>query len=283
MLPTFVIGLREGLEAALIVGIIAAFLGQRGRRDALPKVWGGVALGVLICVGFGIGLHLLSETLDQASQERLETVVGVFAVAMVTYMVLWMSKHSRGMKGELEGAAAGALAKGSAGALILMAFLAVLREGFETVVFLLAVVQFSHDTWLALLGAVLGIVVSAAIGYGIYRGGIRINMSRFFKVTGIVLVVVAAGLVSSTLHTAWEGHWIVFGQQQALDLSGVIRIGTPLESLFTGVLGIQARPTVIELSGWLIYMVIMLTIVLWPRRKRVTKPEPVVETESTSS
>lgn len=287
MLPTFVIGLREGLEAALIVGIIAAFLSQRGRRDALPKVWGGVGLGVLICVGFGIGLELLSQTLSQAAQEGLETVVGVFAVAMVTYMVLWMTKHSRGMKHELEGAAAGALAKGSAGALILMAFLAVLREGFETVVFLLAVVQFSDSTWLALLGALLGIAVSAGIGYGIYRGGVRIKLSRFFKVTGIVLVVVAAGLVSSTFHTAWEAHWITFGQQQALDLSGVIRIGTPLESLFTGVLGIQARPTVIEAAAWLLYLVVMLAVVLWPRGRRTKKAasatKPALETESSTS
>ncbi len=283
MLPTFVIGLREGLEAALIVGIIAAFLGQRGRRDALPKVWGGVALGVLICIAFGIGLDLLSQTLDQKSQERLETVIGVFAVAMVTYMVLWMTKHSKGMKGELEGAAASALARGSAGALILMAFLAVLREGFEAVVFLLAVVQFSHSTPLALTGAVLGILVSVGIGYGIYRGGVRLNMAKFFKVTGVVLVIVAAGLVMSALHTAWEGHWITFGQQQAFDFSGVIKIGTPLESLFTGVLGIQPGPTVLEIAGWLSYVVVMLAVVLWPRGHRRAVAKQALETESIPS
>jgi high-affinity iron transporter len=268
MLPTFVIGLREGLEAALIVGIIAAFLGQRGRRDALAKVWLGVLAAVLICIAFGVALHLLSDTLDQASQERLETVIGVFAVAMVTYMVLWMSKHARGMKGELEGMAASALARGSAGALIAMAFLAVLREGFETVVFLLAVAQFSDNTGTALLGAVLGILVAAGIGYGIYRGGVHLNMARFFKITGLVLVIVAAGLVMSTLHTAHEGHWISFGQQQAMDLSSVIQIGTPLESLFTGVLGIQARPVLIEVIGWVVYAVPMLLIVLWPRQRK---------------
>lgn len=272
MLPTLVIGLREGLEAALIVGIIAAFLGQRGRRDALPKVWAGVGLGVLICIGFGIALELLSQTLNQIQQERMETVIGAFAVIVVSSMVLWMSKHSRGMKGELEGAAASALAKGSAAALVLMAFLAVLREGFETVVFLLAVAQFSNDTALALTGAVLGILIATAIGYGIYRGGVRINMSRFFKITGVVLVIVAAGLVSSTLHTAWEGHWVSIGQQHVLDLSGVIGIGTPAESLFTGVLGIQVRPTLIEVVGWLTYLVVMLTVVLWPRRGRPRQP-----------
>jgi high-affinity iron transporter len=268
MLPTFVIGLREGLEAALIVGIIAAFLGQNGRRDALPKVWLGVGVAVLICLGFGIGLHVLSDSLDFTQQERLETVIGAFAVVMVTYMVFWMTRHAKDMKGQLVGAATAALATGSARALIMMAFLAVLREGFETVVFLLAVAQNAHSSKLALLGAVLGIVVASAIGYGIYRGGVRLNMARFFKITGAVLVVVAAGLVMSTLHTAWESGWISFGQAPALDLTWLVKNGTPLESLFTGVLGIQGRPTVLEVIGWLVYVVPMLGIVLWPRARR---------------
>jgi high-affinity iron transporter len=285
MLPTFVIGLREGLEAALIVGIIAAFLGQSGRRDALPKVWIGVGLALLICLGFGIGLHILSDSLDFTQQERLETVVGAFAVVMVTYMVLWMSRHAKNMKGELEGAASAALATGSTRALVMMAFLAVLREGFETVVFLLAVAQSSQNSGLALTGALLGIVIAAGIGYGIYRGGVRLNMAKFFKVTGAVLVVVAAGLVMSTLHTAWEGGWISVGQQPALDLTWLVRNGTPLESLFTGVLGIQPKPTVIELAGWLIYAVPMLLVVLWPRKRRqrpdqVTATAPVGATRS---
>ena len=132
MIPTLVIGLREGLEASLIVGIVAAFLRRQGRRDALRQVWIGVGLAVVICVGIGIALRVTESELPQAGQEGLETVVGLFAVAMVTYMILWMRKHSRDMKGELEGAASAALANGSARALVAMAFLAVLREGFET-------------------------------------------------------------------------------------------------------------------------------------------------------
>ncbi|HKN96861.1 MAG TPA: iron uptake transporter permease EfeU [Pseudonocardiaceae bacterium] len=274
MLPTFVIGLREGLEAALIVGIIAAFLGQSGRRDALPTVWLGVGLAVLICLAFGVGLHVLSDSLDFTQQERLETVIGAFAVIMVTYMVLWMSRHARDMKGELEGAASTALAKGSTRALVLMAFLAVLREGFETVVFLLALAQSSANGALALTGALLGIVIAAGIGYGVYRGGVRLNLSRFFRVTGAVLVIVAAGLVMSTLHTAWEGQWLSAGQAPALDLTWLVRHGTPLESLFSGVLGIQPVPTVIEVTCWLVYAVPMLLVVLWPRGRRVRSPAP---------
>jgi high-affinity iron transporter len=265
MLPTFVIGLREGLEASLIVGIIAAFLAQQGRKDTLRQVWIGVGIAVALCVVIGVTLRIVSQELPQQGQEGLETVVGALAVVMVTYMVLWMAKHSRGLKKELEGAAASALAQGSTMALVVMAFLAVLREGFETAVFLLALTQASGNATLSFLGALLGILVAAAIGYGIYKGGVRLNLSRFFRITGIVLVIVAAGLVMSTLHTAFEAHWLTFGQERALNLSWLVVQGTPLYSLFSGVLGVQPYPTMIELTGWLVYAVPMLAYVLWPR------------------
>ena len=268
MLPTLVIGLREGLEAALIVGIVAAFLGKNGRRDALRQVWLGVGAAVLLCLIIAVGLQVLSANLPQREQEGLETVVGALAVAMVTYMIVWMNRHSREMKGELEGAAAAALDRGSARALVVMAFLAVLREGFETSVFLLATLQASGSAVLGAVGAVVGILVAAAIGYGIYRGGVRLNMARFFRATGLVLVLVAAGLVMTALHTAHEAGWLNAGQAQALDLTWLVRPGTLVEPLLTGVLGIQAAPTVIEVAGWLVYAVPMLLLVAWPRGRR---------------
>ncbi|AHI01361.1 iron uptake transporter permease EfeU [Kutzneria albida] len=280
MLPTFVIGLREGLEAALIVGIIAAFLSQQGRRDALRQVWLGVGIAVLLCIGIGITLQVISQRLPQRGQEGLETVIGALAVVMVTYMVLWMAKHSRGLKRELEGAAASALAQGSTFALVAMAFLAVLREGFETAVFLLALLNSSGNAALATLGAALGVLVAAAIGYGIYRGGVRLNLSRFFRITGVVLVIVAAGLVMSSLHTAYEADWITIGQQPALDLSWLVVQGTPLYSLFSGVLGVQPKPSVIELTGWLVYAVPMLAYVLWPRTAKSNQDSKMGATSS---
>jgi high-affinity iron transporter len=137
MLPTFVIGLREGLEAALIVGIVAAFLRQE-RPGALRWMWAGVALAVGICAAVGVGLHVISEHLPQREQEGLETVVALLAVAAVTYMVVWMRRHARDLRRSLEHEALAALARGSAVALVAMAFFAVIREGFETAVFLLA-------------------------------------------------------------------------------------------------------------------------------------------------
>ena len=267
MLPTFVIGLREGLEAALIVGIVAAFLGQQGRRDALRQVWAGTGAAVAICVGIAIVLQVISSDLPQRQQEGLETVVGALAVCMVTYMIMFMRRHARDLKGDLEGAAASALAAGSSRALVLMAFLAVLREGFETAVFLLATFHASGNAADSWVGAVLGILLAAVIGYGIYRGGVRLNLARFFRVTGLVLVVVAAGLVMTAFRTANEAGWLSAGQAQAFDLSWAVRPGTPLSSLLTGVLGIQPYPAWIEVTAWLAYLVPMIVIVAWPARR----------------
>jgi high-affinity iron transporter len=278
VIPTLVIGLREGVEASLIVGIIAAFLGRSGRRDALKQVWIGTGIAVLLCLAIGIGLVTLSRELPQKAQEGLETVVGAFAVVMVTFMILWMSRHARGMKKELEGAAAHALASGSAKALVAMAFLAVLREGFETAVFLVSVIQNSTSVGTGAIGAIVGILIAVGIGYGIYRGGVRINLARFFKVTGLVLVIVAAGLLMTVAHTAHEAGWVNFGQAQALDLTWLVRPGTVLSSLLTGVLGVQPRPTVVEVVAWLLYAVPMLAFVGWPRRARARQaPAPSAE------
>src|SRR4051794_40387731 len=194
MLPTFVIGLREGVEASLIVGIVAAFLLQRGRRDALRRMWLGVAAAVVLCIAVGVVLEIVNENLPQRQQEMLETVIALVAVAMVTYMIVFMRRHARTIRGDLESRAGAALAAGSATALILMAFLAVLREGFETSVFLLAAFQSSTSRTASGFGALFGIVLAVIIGWGIYRGGTRVNLARFFTVTGMVLVVVAAGL-----------------------------------------------------------------------------------------
>jgi high-affinity iron transporter len=266
VIPTLVIGLREGVEASLIVGIIAAFLSSHGRRDALRQVWLGVGVAVVLCLLIGIGLVTLSRELPQRQQEQMETVIGLFAVVMVTFMILWMNRHARGMKKELEGAAANALAQGSARALVAMAFLAVLREGFETAVFLVSVVQNSTSATTGAFGGLLGIVIAVGIGFGIYKGGIRINLGRFFTITGLVLVLVAAGLLMSVAHTAHEAGWLNSGQGRALDLQWLVRPGTVLSSLLTGVLGVQPRPTTAEVTAWLLYAVPMLAFVGAPRR-----------------
>ena len=279
MIPTFVITLREGVEASLIVGIIAAFLVKEGRRDALRQMWVGVGIAVVLCAIVGVGLDLLGEELPQKQQEGLESIVGVIAVAMITYMIIWMSRHSRGIKAELEGEAASALARGSTMALVAMAFLAVLREGFETSVFLLAAFQDSTDTTAAGLGAVLGLVGALLIGLALYRGGVRINLSRFFRVTGVILVFVAAGLLATAAHTAHEAGWINSFQSQAIDLTWLVQPGTISGSLLTGMLGLQPSPTEVEVVVYLAYAIPMVLFVVWPdslrfRRRRGSGVKP---------
>ncbi|MYM19336.1 ferrous iron transporter [Brevibacterium sp. 5221] len=268
MVATFVIGLREGLEAALIVGIIAAFLKRCGQ--SLRPMWLGVILAIIISILVGVALELVQQALPQRQQEGMETVIGAIAVVFVTGMVLWMRDHARNLKGDLEGQADDALATGTARAMAIMAFLAVLKEGFESAVFLLATFQASSSVGAAALGAVLGILVSVGIGYGIYTGGVRINLGKFFQITGPFLVLVAAGLVISGLRTAHEAGWILIGQQRTLDLSWLAPNGTIRAALITGVLGIPADPRLIEVLGWLAYFVPMMIIVLLPARLRPT-------------
>ena len=268
MLPTFVIALREGIEASLIVGIVAAFLAQQGRRDALRWVWIGVGLAVALCLAVGVALRLIGENLPQVQQERLETIIALVAVAMVTYMIVWMRRHARGIKRALETDVADALANGSVLALVAMAFFAVLREGFETAVFLLAVFENASDPGAASLGAILGLALAAVLGWLLYKGGLRINLSRFFRVTGAVLALVAAGLVASALHSAHEATWFNVLQARALDLSWLVAPGSVRAALLTGMLGLRPEPTVGEALGWLLYLVPVALYVLWPDRWR---------------
>lgn len=265
MLPTFVIVLREGLEAALVVGIIAAFLARQGRRDALRQVWLGVAAAALVCVGAAVLLRLLSRELPQRQADGLAAVVALVAVAFVTYMIVWMSRHARDLHRTLVANTVSALERGSSRAMVVMAFLAVLREGFETTVFLLAVFEGSSSRAGAAVGGVLGLAVSVALGWGLYRGGVRIPLARFFTVTSVVLVLVAAGLVAGSLRSAAEAGWLTAGQGTGLDLSAWVVPGSVTAAVVTGLLGIEPQPTQIEVLAWLAYAVPMLLVVLAPR------------------
>ena len=271
MIPTLVIALREGVEASLIIGIIAAFLVKEGRRDALRQMWIGVGIAVALCVGIAVILRMVGQDLPQRQQEGLETVIGLIAVSAVSYMIIWMRRNAKGIKKVLEGNAASALASGSTMALVAMAFLAVLREGFETSVFLLAAFQDASDTTAAGAGAVIGLIAAVAIGLGIYRGGVRINLTRFFRVTGLILVFVAAGLLATSLHTAHEAGWFNGLQGQALDLTWLVQPGTVSGSLLTGMLGLQPQPTVGETLIYVLYALPMALYVLWPDRLRVRR------------
>jgi high-affinity iron transporter len=263
VLATLVIGLREGLEAALIVGIIAAFLRKNGK--SLLAMWLGVALAVVLSIAVGVSLDLVERVLPQAAQEGMEAVIGAIAICFVTSMIVWMDAHARDMKRQIEAEAAAALSQAGTYALASMAFLAVLKEGFETSVFLLATFSAAQSPLLAAAGAIIGLLLAVVIGWGIYVGGVRINLSRFFRFTSAFLILVAAGLVITSLRSAHEAGWLNAGQQQTLNLSWLVAPGSIQSALITGVLGIPADPRLIEVIGWFAYLVPVALLLYWPR------------------
>ncbi|MGF6232205.1 high-affinity iron transporter [Inquilinus ginsengisoli] len=263
MLVPFLIMMREGIEAALIVGIIAGYLRQTGRSQWMPLVWIGIAVAVLLSIAAGIVLDLVSAEFPQREQELFEALVGLVAVGILTSMVFWMRKAARSIKAQLQHSVDAALdgpdAKGLA--LIGMAFFAVAREGLESVFFLLA--TFQQDVGLeAPIGALAGVLVAVAVGFAIFWFGVRLNLKRFFRWTGLFILVVAAGLLAGSLRALHEaGLWNGL-QEIAFDLSHVLPIDGPLGSVLAGIFGYQDTPTVGEVAVYILFLIVTLPLFL---------------------
>ncbi len=266
MLIPFLIMLREGIEAALIVGIVASYLKQTGRGVLMPAVWVGVLLATALSLFAGAGLQLLAAEFPQKQQELFEGVVGLIAVVMLTTMVFWMRKAARSIKGELHASIDKALAQhadGQGWALIGMVFLAVAREGLESVFFLLAVFQQSTG-WEAPVGALAGIAVSVVVGWGIYSGGVRLDLRRFFRFTGLFILLVAAGLLAGVLRKLHEaGVWNQL-QTVVFDMSETLPMDSPVGAVLSGLLGYQAAPVVGEVIVYLAFLAVALFFFLRP-------------------
>jgi high-affinity iron transporter len=234
-------------------------------------MWLGVAAAVSLSAIGAIGLHVANRSLTLQARETMEGALALVAVAGITYMIVWMHRHSATLRADLEGRADSALTTGSVAAIVTMAFVAVLREGLETAIFLLATFENINSPAAAASGAALGIVLAVALGYGIYRGGVRINLRRFFRVTGIVLVIVAAGLLAAAVHEFAEAGVITFLQDPAVDLSWLIAPGTVRSSLLTAFFGFQPVPTVAEVVVWAAFLIPMVIYVtglrLTPKRR----------------
>jgi high-affinity iron transporter len=264
MLVPFLIMLREGIEAALVVAIVASHLTRTGRGEAMWLVWTGVALACGLCVMVGAGLAYTASELPQRLQELAEAVIGVFAVAVLTWMVFWMRRAARSIKAELHDGIDRALqAGGTPLALVVLAFFAVAREGLESVLFLIAAFEQSGDVGLgAPVGAVLGLVVAIGLGVGLYKGGLKLNLAQFFRYTGLFILFVAAGLLAGSLRSLHEaGLWNGL-QTVAFDASAWLPEDTPLGMLLTGVFGYHDAPTVGEVLVYALYLIIALTAFL---------------------
>ena len=267
MLVAYLIMLREGVEAALIVGIVASYLGQTGRGRFMPAVWSGVALATVLCLVLGLVLNATSAEFPQKQQEFFEGCIGVLAAGILTSMVFWMKKAARSIKAQLHDSIDAALQPGDRQGLALvgMAFFAVGREGLESVFFLLATFQQSVGLGVP-LGACLGLATAVAIGAAIYLGGLRLDLRRFFRWTGAFIIFVAAGLLANALQSFHEaGLWNGL-QQTAFDLSGVLPADSVLGTVLSGFLGYQESPTVGSLLLYVAYLVPALFFFFTQRR-----------------
>ncbi|MGW1624217.1 iron uptake transporter permease EfeU [Streptomyces sp. NPDC002172] len=264
MFSNYLIGLREGLEASLVVCILIAYLVKTGRTDALKPIWTGIAVAVLIAMGFGCALEFGSQELTFQAQEALGGSLSVIAVGLVTWMVFWMRRTARHLKKELHGKLDAALAMGT-GALVATAFLAVGREGLETALFVWASVHAASDgTPRPLVGVALGLATAVFLGWLFYRGALRINLARFFTWTGGMLVVVAAGVLAYGFHDLQEADWIPGLTDQAFDISGTIPPDSWYGTLLKGVFNFQPDPTVLQVTVWLLYLVPTLVLFFAP-------------------
>ncbi|MFC8951664.1 iron uptake transporter permease EfeU [Streptomyces sp. NPDC057101] len=264
MFGNYLIGLREGLEASLVVCILIAYLVKTGRRDALRPIWTGIGVAVGVALAFGAGLEFGSQELTFEAQELLGGSLSVVAVVLVTWMVFWMRRTARHLRAELHGRLDEALRMGT-GALVATAFLAVGREGLETALFVWASVRASSDgTYAPLTGVLLGLLTAVLLGWLFYRGALRIDLARFFTWTGGMLVVVAAGVLAYGVHDLQEARFLGGLADKAFDVSATIPPDSWYGTLLKGVFNFQPNPTVLQVTVWALYLVPTLALFLAP-------------------
>jgi high-affinity iron transporter len=265
----YLIGLREGLEAALVVSILVAYLVKSGRADRLRPVWAGVAAAVGVSLAFGALLTFTSQNLSFEAQEAFGGALSIVAVAFVTWMIFWMRRTARSLSKELRQRVDTALSIG-AGALALTAFLAVGREGLETSLFIWSAVQSTGQGVQPVVGATLGLLTAVVLGYLFYKGALRINLSKFFTWTGAALIVDAAGVLAYGVHDLQEAGILPGLNALAFDISGAIPPDSWYGTLLRGTVNLTPQTTWLQALAWLAY-VIPVTVLFF-RPARATAP-----------
>jgi high-affinity iron transporter len=278
---TFVIALREGIEAALIVSIVLAYLKQLGASDRARLVWWGTGVAVALSAAVGTGIFVAGAEFEGAAEEVFEGLVTFAAVGVLTWMIFWMRRQGSRIRSELHEKVDTAIVSGGL-ALAGLAFFAVLREGIETALFLFAAAKGTAVEGTAVApatqvtGAVIGLALAVVLGVLLYRGGIRMNLRSFFRVTGLILIVVAAGLFAYSLHELQEAGWLPVLEAHAFDLSASLPDDAGAGAILRGLVGYNADPTWLEVVGWAAYLVVVGGLFL--RRPAVppakSRPEP---------
>jgi high-affinity iron transporter len=277
MFANFLIGLREGLEAALVVSILVAYLVKSGNAIRLKPVWIGVLAAVSLSIGFGALLTFTSGHLSFEAQETFGGTLSIVAVGFVTWMIFWMRRTARHLARDLRGRLDAALAMGTV-ALAVTAFIAVGREGLETSLFIWSAVQATGETTAPVLGAALGLLTSVVLGYLFYRGAVRINLSKFFTWTGAALIVVAAGVLAYGVHDLQEAGVLPGVNTLAFDVSETIAPDSWYGVLLRGTVNFTPATTWLQAIAWTLYLVPMVVLFFRPARVH-SAPEPQRSTE----
>lgn len=267
-------GLREGVEAALILAIICAYLVKTGNRRYLPKVFLGAGIAVGLSAILGIALFATVGSLQEPYEQLFEGLTMVLAAVVVTWMLFWMRRQAASVKGELQSAVDRALDNGSVTALAALAFIAVIREGIETSLFLTAQASAASKdggaAWI-LLGALMGLAIAALLGVGFYQGSRRLNLGSFFRWTGVALVFIAAGLLSHAVHEFIEIGLINVGTATLFDISAILPHdpdgGSLLGQMLNAMFGYTSTPEVATFVVWLTYVVVVLALYLRPVKR----------------
>ncbi|GAA1126704.1 FTR1 family protein [Microbacterium natoriense] len=305
MLASFLIGLREGLEAALVVGILVAYLRRLGRRDALPRLWIGIGLAITLAIVFGAVLTFGAYALAPGAQELIGGLMSLLAVAMVTWMIFWMQKAGRAMKATLEGGIDRALTQGGLWALVAIGFVSVAREGIETTLLLWSMVQSFGDAPLAVVGALLGLLVAVVVGWLLARGAVRLDTRRFFAWTGAFLVIVAAGVLAYAIMDLQEAGalpgpfsplapidpvtgavgigWTAFPFGWAFDVSSAIAPDSTWATILQATIGFRPQMSWLQVVVWAVYILVVGFFFLRGLRGRRTARAAVAPVENAAT
>lgn len=271
------IGLREGLEASMVVMILVAFLVKSDRRDALRWVWLGVGAAVAMTVAVFLGIRYGAYSLTGLTAEAIAGIASLVAVAIVTSMVLWMRRASAGLSGDLRSGMSRALETGGP-AVAALSFLAVGREGFETALFMVGYAE-AETAW-PLVGLIVGVITAAGIAGAMYAGAVRINLAKFFTYTGLFLIVVAAGILAYGVGALQTVGWLPGHGRHAFDITASMDWSSWYGQILQGVFNVTPAPSVLQLLAWVIYLVTVVALFLRTGVRKTAAPAaaPAVST-----
>ena len=274
MLSTFIIALREGLEAALIVGILVAYIVRTDRRHLLKPLWTGVGVAIAASLALGAVLSFTSAELTDRGEELFAGTTSFIAVGLVTWMVFWMKRTARSLRNELHGKVDTALTGGPV-SLALVAFFAVAREGLETALFIYTNFKTVGAASTATVGLILGLTLAVILGYLIYNRSVKLNLSKFFTITGVALIIVAAGVLSYGIHEFQELGWLPGADNFLWDVTPWIAKESIIGSLLGGTVGFDTTTSFLQFFAWAIYLVAVLVPYLAKAKPPILVAEPV--------